>query len=517
MKTSPRPGPARGRRTQALREADPALLSQGLDEAAAQFAAGRLEAAARAYRKVERRAPGDIRASYSLAVIDIAQGRPGPARRRLEAVVALQPAHAAAQHNLGVVRQQLGDWAGAAEAYERSLALRPEAAETRQALATALAILGRTTEAITHHRVLAQTPAGRWAALTRIALLDAAAIDADELEAMRRAAADEALDAEARIGLWFAVGEVLGGRGQADEAFAAFAEGNRLKHAALQASAPPAEVAAANAAAAAQAIGRFTPQFLADNAGKGDRSAAPIFVVGFPRSGSTLIEQILASHVGVQAMGEAAVLPALLERRYPSGARISAAKLRDLAERYLAAMRARGWDGASRIVDKTLENYLHVGLIQLIFPRAVILHSLRDPVDTGYACFRQLFASGNETLYDLAEIGAEYRRYRQVMDHWAAVLPGRVSEVSYEDLVRAPEAGTRALLAAAGLDWDPAALRFFERERAVATASAAQVRRPIYASSVGRGRAQAARLAPLIAALGPYAEDVTGSGASDGT
>jgi hypothetical protein len=179
--------------------------------------------------------------------------------------------------------------------------------------------------------------------------------------------------------------------------------------------------------------------------------------------------------------------------------------MRELAATYLAALRERGWDGASRFVDKTLENYLHVGLIHLLFPRATILHAVRDPVDTGFACYRQLFARGNETLYDLAGIGAEYGRYRALMAHWASVLPGRVIDVDYEALVADPQARIPALVTeAAALPWDEAVLRFHERAAGVGTASASQVRKPIYGSSVQRWRRHAQALQPLIAALGPY-------------
>lgn len=484
--------------------ADPAAVAARLDEAASHFAEGRLDAAARIYREVERGAPQDIRATYSLAVIDVRQGRLPRARRGFEAVVARWPGHVAALHNLGAVRQQLGDWPGAAEAYAAALQQAPQAAETRTALAVALTILGRGGEAVEHYRVLAQARGTRGAALTRIALIDPAAIDDADLADMREAASASGVDEATRIGLWFAVGEVLQRRGDL-AAFAAFAEGNRRQRATVDAAA----AAEAHSAAVRQVRAQFPAEAFASPRRAGARTAAPIFIVGFPRSGSTLIEQILGAHVGVQALGETAVLPGLLEQ---GDLRLTGSGLRSLADGYLAALRSRGWDGVSQPVDKTLENYLHVGLIQLMFPRAVILHSVRDPMDTGYACFRQLFARGNETLYDLADIGAEYRRYREVMDHWANVLPGRVVDVGYEALVADSETAARRLLAAAGLAWDPGVLRFFERERAVATASAGQVRRPIYASSVGRWRAHAAELAPLRAALG-----LEGSGASDGT
>ena len=488
MRSSQRPGPV-----------DPAAFLRALDEAAAHVAAGRLDAAAQVYRRLERQAPDDVRAAYSLATIDIRQGRLDRARRRLEAVVAREPGLVAAWHNLGAVRQGLGDWDAAAEAYGRALALRPEAADTRAVLAVALAALGRGGEAIDHHRVLARDPARRWPSLSRIALIDPAAITDEERRAMQAAAADEGEAAETRIGLCFALGEVLEARGRDGEAFDAYAAGNRLKRATL----PAAEVASANAAAAGYVRDAIGPQFLAAHAAHGDRSAAPIFVVGMPRSGSTLIEQMLASHPDVQGLGETGVLSALTVHGYPE----SAVGLKALAAGYLVGLRERGWDGASRFVDKTLENYLHVGLITVLFPRAVILHAVREPMDVCFACYRQLFASGNETLYDLEDIAAEYHRYSGLMTHWAAVVPGRVTDVAYETLVADPEGGARALLEAARLSWDPAVLRFHERPGAVRTASASQVRRPIYRTSVARWRRHADRLRPLAQALGVEAEE----------
>ncbi|MFI4951010.1 MAG: sulfotransferase family protein, partial [Caulobacterales bacterium] len=318
---------------------------------------------------------------------------------------------------------------------------------------------------------------------------------------VRAASADLALPPDIRAGLFFAIGEVLEQRKSPTEAFEAYAAGNRLQRAILDQTSPPAQAAAANAAAVRYACDLFTPALIASRSRAG-RPEAPIFIVGMPRSGSTLIEQILASHPEVQGLGETAVLPRLLTSGYPD----TAAGYRDLGGRYLAALRDRGWDGASRFVDKTLENYLHLGAIRLAFPGAVILHAVRDPVDTGFACYRRLFARGNETLYDLAEIGAEYQRYRAMMAHWAQVLPAGFVDVGYEALVADPDARIRWLVTeSAGLEWDPACLKFFEREGAVVTASASQVRRPIFKDGLQRWRRHAANLAPLIEALGPYA------------
>jgi hypothetical protein len=182
------------------------------------------------------------------------------------------------------------------------------------------------------------------------------------------------------------------------------------------------------------------------------------------------------------------------------------ADVRGLARAYLAATRDKGWRTEPRFVDKTLENYLHVGMIHLMFPRAVILHCIRDPVETCLACWRQLFATGAETLYDFADIGAEYRRVAEIMDHWRGVLPGRVIEVSYEQLIATPETQIRWLVTrACGLAWDPACLRFHQTERSVRTASAGQVRQPIFHSSLARRRRYEKHLAPLLEALGTAA------------
>jgi thioredoxin-like negative regulator of GroEL len=477
---------------------DPAAFSQALQEAAEHFRAGRLDAAAQVYRRLERQAPDDVRAAYSLAVIDINQGRLERARDRLAAVVAHEPRMAAAQHNLGAVSQSLGDWRTAAEAYTRALELNPAAGESRVGLAMALAALGHPAEAVAQNRALVADPTHRWPALTRIALIDAGAIGDDDLEAMQAAISHEATPPAHRVGLGFALGEALDRRGRDADAFEAYAQGNRLQRAALEVAA----AARANTQAAAYVTETLTPRFVIEHTGQGSHSAAPIFVLGMPRSGSTLVEQMLASHPQVQGLGETGLLPRLLEHGYPK----TAAGLRETATRYLDGLRARGWDGTSRVVDKTLENYLHAGLIGVLFPRATILHMVRDPIDNGFACYRQLFAQGNETLYDLADIGAEYVRYRGLMETWSARLPGRIVEVGYEALVDDPETQARRLLAETGLAWDPAVLRFHEREGAVQTASASQVRQPIYATSVQRWRRHAERLAPLISALGPYAD-----------
>jgi hypothetical protein len=483
-----------------------------LRTAAGHYDAGRLDDAAILYQRAERANPRDMRAVYGLAMVDIRRGRLESARAGLQRFVARAPGHFEAQHNLGAVCQELGRWPQAARAYRRAAEARPDEAAPQLALAAALAILGRTDEAVERYRQMADRPAMRTQALTRLAILSPAQITAAEEADLRAAAFDGSARGEEQIGALFAMGAILDQRGRSDEAFAAYAAGNRLRRESSNVHSvdgrSPVDLALRGHAESIRLVTElFDPSFIAASEGGGAQTAAPIFIVGMPRSGSSLIEQILASHPKVQAMGETGALSAVLDGRYPRpGEPMGRAFFTTLAEHYLAAIRARGWDGKSRFVDKTLENHLHVGMIRLMFPRATILHSVRDPIDTCLSCFRQLFASGNETLYDLAHIGAEYVGYRTMMAHWARVLPGRVIDVEHEALVASPREQIRWLVTdACGLAWDSACLSFHKAQGAVRTASAAQVRRPMFTSSVGRWRSYARHLGMLFEALGPYA------------
>jgi len=479
-----------------------------LNGAAACYAQGRLDEAADLYRQAAAADPKDLRPTYSLALIDIRRGRLHSARQQLRAVVAQDPNLYPAQQNLGAVCQNLNLWQEAAEAYRGALRLNSTATETHFSLARALTVLGHAAESSACYRALAADPSVRLRALTRLAVLDPAMIDEQDLTALQRAADDPATAAASRIEAHFARGMSLEQRSADQAAFAAFQAGNRLKHDALMAApdlaARPDAVERAHDLATHFVIDRFHGAFLQSGLHRGSTSAAPIFVVGMPRSGSSLIEQILSSHQQVQGMGESAALSTVVDQGFTAVERT--ANWGDLAESYLGSMRERGWRGTHRFVDKTPENHLRVGIIHLMFPKSVILDSMRDPVDTCLSCYRQLFTEGNETLYDLGQIGRAYVRYRRVMEHWDRVLPGRVIRVEHEKLVSDPERQIRWLVEdACELDWDPACLRFYESASVVRTASAAQVRRALFSSSIGRWARFASELEPLLNALGPYA------------
>ena len=340
-----------------------------------------------------------------------------------------------------------------------------------------------------------------------LALLRAARLDHAGLDAAQRAEIVSADRLAQGVGVaesdfLFDIAEAMDVRGLFDEAFAAFEAANALVAATRNMSRSEAQDVARH-----DAIREiFQPALFEAEAGRGHPSAAPIFVVGMPRSGSTLIEQILATHPRVQGLGEADVLSRTVQSQYPivPWAAHGPDHWRRMGAQYLGGLRDWGWDRKRRFVDKFPPNYLSVGLVALIFPRAVILHSARDAMDTCLSNFRHRFAT-NDQSYDLGHMGRAYGRYRRVMEHWAQVLPGRVIDVSHERLVADPEAGIRWLVTeACGLAWNDRCLAFHDNPRDVGTLSKYQVRRPIFTSSVGRWRRYERHLGPLIEALGPY-------------
>ncbi len=255
----------------------------------------------------------------------------------------------------------------------------------------------------------------------------------------------------------------------------------------------------------------FTPSFFAARSGYGDVSERPVFIVGMPRSGTTLTEQIIASHPAGNGAGELPdirKIAAALKYGTPDPsdyagmvAGIPATSIASLAQQYLKVLAARS-KSALRVSDKNPHNYEHLGLIALMFPKARIVHCVRDPMDTCVSCFMHPFTDGHAYNTDLETLGAYYREYRGLMDHWRKALPLEILDLRYEDMITDQEGKTRELIAFLGLEWDDACLNYFDTERSVLTPSRWQVRQPIYSTSVERWRRYEAHLAPLKRGLG---------------
>jgi hypothetical protein len=288
--------------------------------------------------------------------------------------------------------------------------------------------------------------------------------------------------------------------GRHDEAFRHLAQGCALKRREL------AYDEAAMLAYFARIKRVFTPELMRDKAGSGDPSSVPLFILGMPRSGTSLVEQILASHPDVFGAGELNDLSRLAKSMpYPEGiADAGAEQLRKLGAGYVARARARGGD-ALRVSDKMPANFFYVGFIRLVLPNARIIHTRRNPVDVCLSCFSQLFlGSGQNFSYDLGELGRYWRQYDALMAHWRQILPeGVMLEIDYADLVDDTEAQARRLLDFCGIGWNDACLAFHQTKRPVLTASVAQVRQPIYRSALGKWRAYERHLAPLLKELTP--------------
>ncbi|MCR4299784.1 MAG: sulfotransferase, partial [Gallionella sp.] len=284
-------------------------------------------------------------------------------------------------------------------------------------------------------------------------------------------------------------------------AFPHFLEGNKLKRATLDYD--PDETARR-----IDSIMRNFDMATMDRLRGGDPSHLPVFILGMPRSGTTLVEQIISSYPGVHGAGELSDLEAIMRRNVAGAAfpdnlpSLDQARLAAWGADYVAGLQRRAPD-ARRITDKMPANFFAVGLIHLMLPNAKIIHVKRDPVDTCLSCFFQLFRNGQEFTYDLAELGRYYADYARLMEHWRKVLPeGAFLDVRYEDIVADQEAQSRRLVGYCGLEWNDACLDFDKNRRAVRTASMTQVRQPIYRSSVERWRNYEKFLGPLFDTLG---------------
>jgi hypothetical protein len=311
--------------------------------------------------------------------------------------------------------------------------------------------------------------------------------------------------------LRFALGKALEDAAEYAESFRQYAEGNRLRRAASSYD------AAKITGLVQRSRATFTREFFADRAGWGASAADPIFIIGLPRSGSTLVEQILASHPAVEGTMELLNVVALAwslttgrrdaaVKAYPDLlATLGADDLRELGARYVEETRVYRKTAAPHFIDKLPNNWEHAGLIHLMLPNARIIDVRRDPMGCCFSCFKQHFASGQDFAYDLRDLGRYYRDYVDLMAHFDEVLPGRIHRVDYGALVQDTDAEVRRLLDHCGLPFDEACLRFYENERAVRTPSSEQVRSPIFRDALEQWRHYEPWLGPLEEALGPLA------------
>jgi tetratricopeptide (TPR) repeat protein len=425
--------------------------------------------------------------------------------------IAITPNNHDAVNLMGRVAFERGELDESLSHYRKALALKPDLADAYNNMGNVLKELGKLDAA--HAAYLEALRLDPSIAGVYVNLADSKKFAAGDLHlaAMEELAAKtDGLSKTDRMQLDFGLSKAYADLRDHDRSFRHLLAGNAAKRSAI------AYDEQATFALFDRIEALFTRELIAAKSGGGDPSPVPIFVIGMPRSGTTLVEQIIASHPVVYGAGELQTFnDVVLTVRGPDGnslpypdfvSALDAGPLQQIGARYIALVRAlaakHGRPDAGRVTDKMPSNYYFAGLIHLALPNARIIHTIRDPVDTCISCFSKLFSAEQNHTYDLGELGRYYKRYERLMAHWRNVLPpGRILDVRYEDIVADVEAQARRIIAHCGLPWTDRCLSFHETDRPVRTASATQVRQPIYRSAIGRWRVYEQHLGPLLDAL----------------
>ena len=464
---------------------------------------------------VLERAPDYAAARHDYASVLMARHKYREALAELERLLGPDPDNRNFRTLQATATAGLGDHEGALRLYRGLLQQVPpagsEAADLHLSAAHSLKTLGRQAEAVEEYHAAAGARPGFGDAYWSLANLKTYAFTDDELGRMRAAETAATTSPVDRYHLCFALGKACEDRADYAASWGFYERGNALKRAESRYRPEPVELNTANQ----QKV--CTAEFFRIRQDYGVASNEPIFVVGLPRSGSTLIEQILASHSQVEGTQELADIPRFVHDlqgrepdldnpRYPAClAQLPREAVEQLATRYLEDTRVYR-TGKPRFIDKMPNNFRHLGLIHLMFPTATIIDVRREPMASCFGLYKQLFARGQEFAYSIADIARYYRTYLELMEHWDQALPGRVLRMHYEDVVNDLEASVRRMLEYCELPFEPACLEFHRTERSIRTASSEQVRQPIFREGLDQWRAFEPWLGPLREALGDALE-----------
>ena len=453
-------------------------------------------------------APSFSAARYNYALALHRQNKSAAALTQLEQLTASEPRDSGYRNLKAVVLASIGNYQESLEIYADVLAKHPDQWKIWMSYGHALSTAGRQQDSIAAYRRCIQLAPGFGEAYYSLANLKTFRFTDAELQSMRAHLANPQTPEENHAPFHFAIGKALEDCGQFGESFEHYAAGNRLRCAKVgwQAADTTAHVRRSKAL--------FTKEFFASRLGFGAAVTDPIFIVGLPRAGSTLIEQILASHSRVEGTMELPDIMALAtelggkevsphDSAYPEAlATLSAAQCGALGDRYIAQTRIQRKSSRPFFIDKMPNNFLHIGLIHLALPNAKIIDARRHPMACCFSGFKQNFAQGQRYTYSLEDIGRFYRDYVELMAHFEAVLPGKVHRVVYETMIDDTEGEVRRLLEFCQLPFEEPCLRYYENDRAVRTASAHQVRKPIYREGIDHWRNFEPWLEPLRHALG---------------
>ena len=474
---------------------------------------GRLVDSENLLRRALELAPGFTAARANLATILYKQNRAADAIAELERIEREGASHLGHTSLKAAALGRIGGHDEALALYRQLLDARPEEPKLWMSYGHILKTVGEQAGSIEAYRRALKIQPTLGEVWWSLANLKTIRFDDDDVAAMETALNAPRLGKEDRFHLHFALGKALEDRGEVQGSFGHYAEGNRLRRAMLDYSASD------HSRHVERSMALFTPEFFAAREGWGSPAPDPIFILGMPRAGSTLVEQILASHPAIEGVAELPDIPAIARRlderkargdtsHYPEClAELDSDALKALGEEFLERAGVQRFTDRPFFIDKLPNNWAHVGLIRLILPNARIIDARRHPLACGFSNFKQHYARGQRFSYDLTEIGAYYRDYVTLMRHFDSVLPGYVHRIIHEELVDDPEKEVRHLLDFLGLPFDAACLAFYDNPRAVRTASSEQVRRPISREGLEQWKAFEPWLDPLKEALGPLLQD----------
>ena len=460
------------------------------------------------FRKALKQRPRDPSILYNLASAQIVEDKPKNALETLRTLTAIDDKSVRGWVLVGRANAKLGDHTAALAAFDKAVALDPEDSIATVERGEILVELGQMDAAAEIFRSAIASNRNTIKAMSGLSVAHRFKPDDPEPDQMLAQLERSDLSANQRKGLRYAAGKALADQKRYDAAFAQFTTAKTETGDTF-----PLDL---HRAAYARMKTCFNADLLAEKRALGHPSDRPIFIVGMPRSGTTLTEQILASHGQITGAGE---LPDMRKIAASLGrgdldkdlfarnvAKLTKGQINKLASQYLAVLKQHS-SSSARVVDKLPHNYELIGLISILFPNAQIIHCQRSPMDTCVSCFTHNFSSAHGYNGDLETLGHYYHAYVDLMDHWERVLPGRILHSRYEDLIDDQTAASRRLIAWTGLAWDDACLSFQNTERMVKTPSRWQVRQPIYKTSMASWKKYAAHLQPLQKVLGPLAED----------
>lgn len=467
---------------------------------------GQLTKAGRLLWNVLAANPRDREMRLALTSVMLLRDQPLEALVLLEELLVEQPDDAQVAERKGFILIQLGRLEEALEIYSELIAAYPRVAPLHLARGNLLLALGNEQTAIEDYRHTLDCDATYGEAWWALANIKTVPLGGEDRRRMESALARSDLSTTSRINVEFALGKAFEDAGDSERSFAHYNHGNFLQAEGAF------DVAEATRIHVNQVIENFDAGHF--NQRPGQAADDPIFVIGMPRSGTTLIEQILASHPDVEGTAELPTISVMArslgegigrsEFDYSSLLKgYSSEALRSLRERYLRQSAAYRRTDRPFFIDKMPSNWMHVALIKSILPNARVIDIRRDPLDCCFSNFAQHFPRGHEYTNTLESLALQYRNYERLMDHFDAVAPGAIVRIQYEELVSEPERAIRELLERTGLPFSDRCLRFFENDRSVRTPSAQQVRQPINRRGIGRWRPYAPWLEPLVQALGP--------------